>query len=157
MADMTVTADELHDLLEKQRRLEVRVASALDATLKNTENKIVKVLLHSIIMDSLKHADILEAMKDLIRGYVLSHVEKYEVKKGIEKHIADEKEMVDKIGELISKVENSQIKNMLTQIKSEEDRHHETLNQLYSMLDKMGDFSEEEWWDYFNRWANFST
>ena len=58
---------------------------------------------------------------------------------------------------LLSKVDNPKFKNLLVQIQAEEDRHHETLNQLYMVLDKIGDFSEEDWWDYFNKWANFST
>ncbi len=154
---MVLSEDELSKLLDEQRRIEIEVANSLEETLKMTENKIVKLLIHSIIMDSFKHADILEALKDISKGYILSHVEKYEVKKGIEKHIAEEEKMLGKITELVEKVENPKFKNLLVQIQAEEDRHHETLNQLYMVLDKIGDFSEEDWWDYFNKWANFST
>jgi len=154
---MVLSEDELSKLLDEQRRIELEVANSLEETLKMTENKIVKLLIHSIIMDSFKHSDILEALKDISKGYILSHVEKYEVKKGIEKHIAEEEKMLGKITELVEKVENPKFKNLLVQIQAEEDRHHEALNQLYMVLDKVGDFSEEDWWDYFNKWANFST
>ncbi|MEM4245998.1 MAG: hypothetical protein QW390_01740 [Candidatus Bathyarchaeia archaeon] len=152
-----MTIDELTELLERQRQLEVRIANSLEETLNKTRNRVVRILIRSIMMDSLKHADILEALKEISKGYSLSEADRYELGRGIEKHISEEKEMLDKISKLAEKADDPHVKNMLLHIKGEEDRHHDLLNQLSTILGKAEVVSEEDWWDYFNRWSNFST
>lgn len=154
---MKLSDKELLAILDKQREIEVKVANELKETMDKTDNKLVKLLLHVIRMDSLKHADILEALKDIAakRG-TFAYVEKEEIKRALEKHIRDEQEMLDRISDIARNVEEERVKFVLEGIVGEERRHHASLKQLYEYVEGVRGVSEEELWDYLNRWANFS-
>ncbi|MEM3606867.1 MAG: hypothetical protein QXE30_04415 [Candidatus Bathyarchaeia archaeon] len=108
-------------------------------------------------MDSIKHAHILQSLEDIIKGKIFSYVEKTELKNALEKHIIKEQEMLSKIEEITKKVEENHVKLILDGILNEEQRHHASLKQLYEFLERIEGLTEEDLWDYLNRWANFST
>jgi len=148
---------EFLNMLREQKALEIKVANELNSTINKTSNEVVKLLLDVIRMDSLKHAHILQSLEDIIQGKIFSSVEKTEVKEALKKHINEEQEMLNKMEELAKKVDEKQVKLILEGILSEEYRHHTSLKQLYDFLEKIEGITEEDLWDYLNRWANFST
>ena len=154
---MKTSDKEFLDMLKEQKELEIKVANELSLTINKARNEVVKLLLDVIRMDSLKHAHILQSLEDIIQGKIFSSVEKAEVKKALDKHIAEESEMLDKIGEISRKVEEKQVKLILEGIVAEERRHHASLKQLYEFIEKVEGLSEEDLWDYLNKWANFSS
>ncbi|MBS7655746.1 hypothetical protein KEJ50_04505 [Candidatus Bathyarchaeota archaeon] len=154
---MKVSDKEFLNLIKTQKELEVKVANELNSTIKEVKNEVVKLLLDVIRMDSIKHAHILQSLEDIIKGKIFSYVEKIEVKKALEKHIIEEQEMLNKIEEITKKVEENQVKIILGGILAEEQRHHNSLKQLYEFIEKIEGVTEEDIWDYLNKWANFST
>lgn len=155
---MKLSGNELLAMLDKQREIEVKVANDLKETMDKTDNKLVKLLLRVIRTDTLKHADVLEALKDIAgkRG-MFAYVEKEEVKRALEKHIRDEQKMLDRISDIARNVGEERVKFIVEGILGEERRHHASLKQLYEYVESVREVSEEELWDYLNRWANFST
>ncbi|MEM3552333.1 MAG: hypothetical protein QXE15_01715 [Candidatus Bathyarchaeia archaeon] len=154
---MKISDEEFLNLIKAQKELEVKVANELNLTIKNAENEVVKLLLDVIRMDSIKHAHILQSLEDIIKGKIFSYVEKTELKNALEKHIIKEQEMLNKIEEITKKVEETHVKLILDGILNEEQRHHASLKQLYEFLERIEGLTEEDLWDYLNRWANFST
>lgn len=148
---------EFLNMLREQKALEIKVANELNSTINKTSNEVVKLLLDVIRMDSLKHAHILQSLEDIIQGKIFSSVEKTEVKEALEKHINEEQEMLNKMEELAKKIDEKNVKLILEGILGEEYRHHTSLKQLYEFLEKIEGITEEDLWDYLNRWANFST
>ncbi|MEM2902582.1 MAG: ferritin family protein [Candidatus Bathyarchaeia archaeon] len=143
-------------MLEGQRMMEEKTAEALNKLLKNVENKVVRLMIHGLILDSIKHADILQAVVDILKGRVFSEVEKFELDRGLETHIKNEEEMVEGFKEIANKVEDERVKGIISQIIREEERHHQELRELFSLFKSLGDLSEEDWWEYLNKWANFN-
>ncbi|MEM2897396.1 MAG: hypothetical protein QXG01_07520 [Candidatus Bathyarchaeia archaeon] len=157
MVKMKVSEKEFLDMLDAQREIE-KVADELKSTMDKADNEAVKLLLHVIMMDSLKHARILQAIKEIIeRKGVFAYVEKYEVKKALEKHILEEQEMLNHIENIVKKAEEGRVKSILEGILSEEYRHHESLRQLHQFVEGVKGISEEDLLSYLNKWANFST
>jgi len=154
---MKTSDKEFLNMLKKQKELEIKVANELNLTINKSSNEVVKLLLDVIRMDSLKHAHILQSLEDIIQGKIFSSVEKTEVKKALDKHIIEEQEMLNKIDEILKKVEGEQVKLILEGIVAEEHRHHAYLKQLYEFIEKIEGLTEEDLWDYLNKWANFST
>jgi rubrerythrin len=154
---MKTSDKEFLNMLKKQKELEIKVANELNLTINKSSNEVVKLLLDVIRMDSLKHAHILQSLEDIIQGKIFSSVEKTEVKKALDKHIIEEQEMLNKIEEILKKVEGEQVKLILEGIVAEEHRHHASLKQLYEFIEKIEGLTEEDLWDYLNKWANFST
>ena len=153
---MKSTDPDFIDLLDKQRILEEEVAETLSELLKNIENKVVKLMIHGLILHSMKHADILQALIDVVKGKVFSDVEKFEIDRGFQKHVENEEEMMNRFKEIIDKTEDERIKGILSQIVKEEERHHQELKDIFQLLKNIGNVSEEDWWDYLNKWSNFN-
>ncbi|MEM3392263.1 MAG: hypothetical protein QW487_02005 [Candidatus Bathyarchaeia archaeon] len=154
---MKISDEEFLNLIKAQKELEVKVANELGLTIENAKNEVVKLLLDVIRMDSIKHAHILQSLEDIIKGKIFSYVEKTELKNALEKHIIKEQEMLSKIEEITKKVEENHVKLILDGILNEEQRHHASLKQLYEFLERIEGLTEEDLWEYLNRWANFST
>jgi len=154
---MKMPKEELIRLLSKQRDLELMAAESLSSLVEMSKYDVVKLLLLGVMNDSKKHAQILEAMMSLMRTTTFGYVEKYEVAKGVEKHIKIEEEMLRNIDEIAGKAEDREVKTMLGMIAMEEKRHHRTLLELSEIIERIDRISEEDWRDYLNRWANFST
>jgi len=154
---MNMPKEELIRLLSKQRDLELMAAESLSSLVEMSKYDVVKLLLLGVMNDSKKHAQILEALMSLMRTTTFGYVEKYEVVKGVEKHIKIEEEMLRNIDEIAGKAEDREVKTMLGMIAMEEKRHHRTLLELSEIVERIDKISEEDWRDYLNRWANFST
>jgi len=149
--------EELIQLLSKQKDLELMAAESLSSLVEMSKYDVVKLLLLGVMNDSKKHAQILEALMSLMRATTFGYVEKYEVAKGVQKHIKIEEEMLRNIDEITGKAEDKEVKTMLGLIAMEEKRHHRTLLELSEIVERIDRISEEDWRDYLNRWANFST
>jgi len=154
---MNMPKEELIRLFSKQRDLELMAAESLSSLVEMSKYDVVKLLLLGVMNDSKKHAQILEALMSLMRTTTFGYVEKYEVVKGVEKHIKIEEEMLRNIDEIAGKAEDREVKTMLGMIAMEEKRHHRTLLELSEIVERIDKISEEDWRDYLNRWANFST
>jgi rubrerythrin len=151
-----VTDPAFISMLERQRMMEEETAEALNKLLKNVENKVVKLMLHGLILDSIKHADILQAVVDVLKGKVFSEVEKFELNRGLETHIKNEEEMMNRFRDIVNRVEDERVKGIISQIIKEEERHHQELRELFNIFKSLGNLSEEDWWEYLNKWANFN-
>ena len=154
---MKMPKEELIRLLSKQKDLELMAAESLSSLVEMSRYDVVKLLLLGVMNDSKKHAQILEALMSLIRTSTFGYTEKYEVAKGVEKHIKIEEEMLRNIDEITEKAEDREVKTMLGLIAMEEKRHHRTLLELSEIVERIDRITEEDWRDYLNRWANFST
>jgi len=154
---MKMSKEELIRLLSKQKDLELMAAESLSSLVEISKYGVVKLLLLGVMNDSKKHAQILEALMSLMRTTTFGHVEKYEVAKGVEKHIKIEEEMLRNIDEITGKAEDEEVKTMLGMIAMEEKRHHRTLLELSEIVERIDRITDEDWRDYLNRWANIST
>lgn len=154
---MTNMNDNVRALLQDQKSFEEAIVNNLTSLMGKISNSVIKLMIQVMILDSMKHATILQAIMDLNRGIMLSNADKQMLKDKLENHISEEGEMLQKIHALSETIKDTNIQTILQQISLEEERHHTGLKQLFSLLDKVEIITEDEWWDYMNKWANFST
>jgi len=112
-------------------------------------NRMIKVLMRSIAHDSRKHAEIFEALVELIRGESAPLTEEeYEKLEGtIKKHIEIESEMIKTITNLLEKLEKKRIAHILKYILDDEKRHHALLKGLQEVISKREVVTEFDWLD----------
>ncbi|MCS7364170.1 MAG: ferritin-like domain-containing protein [archaeon GB-1867-035] len=112
-------------------------------------NRMIKVLMRSIAHDSRKHAEIFEALVELIRGESAPLTEEeYEKLEGtIKKHIEIESEMIKTITNLLEKLEKKRIAYILKYILDDEKRHHALLKGLQEVISKREVVTEFDWLD----------
>ncbi len=128
-------SDELIDLLKNHMEIEEKTVRALSPLADMTKNNVFRVFLRRLILDSMKHVDILRAVIDLKRGVVVSDIEKEWMWKELKTHIDNEKEMMLSVQIILSKVQDKKIKVLLEEILCDEQQHHEILNELLKILE----------------------
>ena len=154
---MKLSKEELIQLLKRQRNLELSAVKSISELADMSRNDVVKLLLIGVMQDSRKHAQILDALINLTESPTFGSVEKYEIGQGIDKHLKIEEEMLKETNEIIEKADDKEIRAILSQIASEEKRHHQTLVELKDVIQNIKKVSDDDVWDYLNRWANFSS
>jgi len=144
--------EELIEMLKEHRTFEQNTAESLTASVNRTKNSIVRLFLNRLVLDSLKHADIIQALIDLNTGAVVSDIDKYRMKKELSKHVLNEREMLSRVQAIIGKVEDERTKGLLRQIIEDEQKHHKILNELLRIIETIENIRDEDWWElYYDR------
>ncbi len=138
---------ELIEMLREQREFEKETIDLLTPMVDATKNSIIKLFLNRLVLDSMKHVDILQAAIDLNTGAVVSDVDKKRMNEELERHIKNEAEMLYRIQTIMSEVEDDKTKSLLKEIVLDEKRHHEILKELMKIIERIENVSDEEWWD----------
>lgn len=141
-------AQELVELLRAQMMFEREHVETMNKTAGKTRNAVVKQLLHGIALDSTKHADIFNALLELLHvATAMSEDERENVSADFNKHIQAEEFMIRRAEELIEKTEHPRVKFLLKYILSDEKRHHQMLKDILEQIVSKEIITEEEWWD----------
>jgi len=144
--------EELIGMLKEQQAFEQSTADSLTASVNRTKNSIVRLFLNRLVLDSLKHADLLQALIDLNTGAIVSDIDKYRMKRELSKHVLNEKEMLSRAQAILGKVEDERTRGLLRQIIEDEQRHHKILNELLRIIETIENIRDEDWWElYYDR------
>jgi len=144
--------EELIRMLKEHRAFEQNTADSLNASVKRTKNSVVRLFLNRLVLDSLKHADLLQALIDLNTGAIVADIDKYRMKKELSKHVLNEKEMLSRAQAIIGKVEDERTRALLQQIVEDEQRHHKILEELLRIIETIENIRDEDWWElYYDR------
>jgi len=142
---------ELEQLLRDQMALEKRTAEVLSSTAQKAKNSVVKLFIDRLVLDSLKHADMLQALIDLNAGTLVTVVDKEDMKASLEKHVEEEKEMLKRLETILERVEDPKAKSLLKQIAEDERRHHRILDEVTRIVGWRG-ATDEQWWNTIDRY-----
>jgi len=143
---------ELIGMLKEQQALEQETAKSISPLVNATKNSVVRLFLNRLVLDSLKHADLLQALIDLNTGAIVADIDKYRMKKELNNHVLNEKEMLSRAQAIISKVEDEKTRGLLRQIVEDEQRHHKILNELLRIIETIENIRDEDWWElYYDR------
>jgi rubrerythrin len=145
------------DLFKKQMRFERGTAKSLRAMAAKSKNNVPKLIFKGIELDTTKHAHMYATLIDLAAGRTVSKVEHYEMRKTLEWHVENEKKMLAQTEMIASTLEDPRMKPLLDAILADERRHHEVLSTLLTTVAVEEKISEDDWWNYLNKWAVFST
>jgi len=149
-----VSKDELVGFLKKQNKIENEIVDSINGALGEIGNPAVKGVLKGISLDSVKHAEMYDAAVMLLtsvsRALSQEHLDKQ--RDVVEKHIRMERELIEKISDVIPTIENEKVKLLLNAILLDEKRHHALLKKVLGILVRGETITEEDWWDVL--WRN---
>lgn len=144
--------EELIRMLKEQQAFEQNTADSLTASVNRTKNSIVRLFLNRLVLDSLKHADLLQALIDLNTGAIVADIDKYRMKKELNKHILNEKKMLSRAQMIVGRVDDERTRGLLWQIIADEQRHHKILDELLRIIETIENIRDEDWWElYYDR------
>jgi rubrerythrin len=136
----------LIDEMKKMADIEEKYAIKLDKDFRGWGNQTVDNLIEAISFDSRKHAILYRTAAFLLEGKNLSLIDiEFEgLQKSIKEHIETEKQMIKKVKELLTEIDNLGVKNMLNMIYRDELNHHLFMVNLLELVLKSELITEED-------------
>ena len=125
--------EEVLDLLHKQMFVETELVQQYNEMAKEFKSSVVKRLLHTIQLDSMKHIDICQVAIDVLQGKDVLGEEKKELIAGLQRHIELEKEAFDRLKKISNNVwirETQGLKELVNKWRKDESDHHKTLKKM---------------------------
>ena len=147
---------DLITLLKVQKQVEMQHVETLRGDVESSANPLVGVLLNSILLDSKKHAAICQALIDVDVGSVPVTLEidmglAVELSQKIKQHVNIETRMIKHLEEMLGKVNDDRVHYILEMMLDDEKRHHSTLKELSSLLDR-NETAFEEYMGLFQKY-----
>ena len=130
--------------IKKQLEFEEKTAKKLTALSEAAQNQLIKALLHSIVLDTTKHAETYRMLLDLNERAVMGKESKGLGKAEIATHLREEALMLKQAKEISKAVKDENIKQVVENILEDEKKHHRVLQQLLGMFEK-----ESKEWDAY--------
>lgn len=132
--------EELIQLLEKHVGIEKDQVKRLSGIAKKTGNAAAKLLLSEMQLDSMKHADILNAILNVVKQAPVSktlwqyeldaYVDPVLVRREVENHMKMEDEVLVHVEKEIKQTKDEGIKLLLQHIAEDERKHHKILEEI---------------------------
>ena len=130
--------------IKKQLEFEEKTAKKLTALSEAAQNQLIKALLHSIVLDTTKHAETYRMLLDLDEKAVMGKESKGLGKAEIASHLREEAIMLKQAKEISKAVKDEKIRQVVENIIEDEKKHHRVLQQLLGMFEK-----ESKEWDAY--------
>jgi len=130
--------------IKKQQEFEEKTAKKLTALSEAAQNQLIRALLHSIVLDTTKHAETYRMLLDLNERAVMGKESKGLGKAKIATHLREEALMLKQAKEISKAVKDENIKQVVENIIEDEKKHHRVLQQLLGMFEK-----ESKEWDAY--------
>lgn len=122
----------------------------LSAFYNSTTNPLVKMLVHWILLDTMKHSEAYQALITLESGITVGSVEKDKMTKELTLHIDEEADMLKKSERMVEQIEDKNVKELLKTIIDDENRHHRILVDLLWIVERIDEMSRAEWYQQLN-------
>jgi rubrerythrin len=140
---------QLKKFLKDQITLEEKIVKMADKTVEDLKNPLIKELILGIALDSKKHANMIQALIDLMDSKTpfIDTKLKDTIDADIREHILLEKKAIETYEQLVKEVEIKEMKLILDYLIEDEKRHHHLLKRIQKIIVESQTLTEEEWWD----------
>jgi len=130
--------------IRKQKDFEDQTAKKLTPLYESAQNPVIKLFIHSIILDTMRHSDTYQMIIDLNSSALMGNESKDIGEKEITSHIAEEAKMLKQTKDISEVVKDKRIKQLILGILEDEKKHHRVLTGLLEILKK-----ESTEWDTY--------
>jgi len=137
---------EIIEKLKEQKVLEDEMAKRLTTFYDSTKNPLVKLFIHWIILDTMKHSDIYQTVIALNSGVTVGDIEKDKMTMELRTHISEELEMLKRSEEIGAEIKDRNTKKLFDIVIDDERRHHQILVELLNIIEKVDEMSREDWY-----------
>ncbi len=130
--------------IKKQKEFEDLTAKKLTPLYESAQNPVIKLFIHSIILDTMRHSDTYQMLIDLNSSAVMGRESEDIGEKELKSHIAEEAIMLKQTKDISEVVKDKKIKHIILNILEDEKKHHRILSDLLEILKK-----ESAEWDAY--------
>lgn len=157
---VSLSADrhKLKELIKEQVENERKAVKLLRDSTKSTRNAVIRLLLHQLALDSIKHEHMLNAALQLIESSSKEHFRKEseEFRQAIEEHVEMERKMLEDFESIVDKTGDKRIRFILQEIISDEKKHHAITQRMFELACESEETKDEKWWDFLFRYSRLS-
>ncbi len=136
-----IVDEKILEKIKEQKKFEDLAAKELTTVYESAQNPLVKLLVHCLIFDTMKHSETYQLIIDLNNTSVMGEESKNLSRNEIEKHVKEEAKMLKQAKEISEALKDKNVKQLILNIMEDENKYHEFLKKLYEILDK----KSEEW------------
>jgi hypothetical protein len=140
-----ILEEDLLNKIKKQKEFEDQTAKKLSPIYEAAKNPIIKLFIHSIILDTMRHSDTYQMLLELNSGALIGDESKSLGQKELATHIQQEAKMLKQARDISEVVADKKIKQLVLNILEDEKKHHRVLKEILEILNK----ESKEWDTYF--------
>jgi len=126
------------EMLKEQKAFEDETAKRLIPLYNSVKNPFVRLFIHRIVLDTMKHSDTYQTLIDLNKRVVIGDVDRKTMSEELTTHIKEENRMLKQAEKISGTIEDKNFRQILEQIVEDERQHHKILQQLFEILKKEG-------------------
>jgi len=130
--------------IKQQKAFEDETAKKLTPLYASAQNPVIKLFIHSIILDTMRHSDTYQMLIDLNSSAVMGKESQDIGEKELATHIAEEAKMLKQAKDISEAVKDKKVKQLILGILEDEKKHHRVLTDLLGILKK-----ESAEWDAY--------
>jgi rubrerythrin len=122
--------------IKEQKKFEDQTVEKLTPVYESAKNPVIRLFIHSIILDTMRHSDTYQMLLDLNSSAQMGKESEEIGEKELASHIKEEAKMLKQAGDISDVVKDSKIKQLVLNILEDEKRHHRVLTSLLDILKK---------------------
>ena len=130
--------------IKKQKEFEDQTAKKLTPLYESAKNPVIKLFIHSLILDTMRHSDTYQMLLDLNSSAQMGDESKNIGQKELTIHIKEEAQMLKQTKDISEVVKDKKIKQLILNILEDEQKHHRVLKEVLEILNK-----ESKEWDAY--------
>jgi rubrerythrin len=130
--------------IKQQKEFEDQTAKKLTPLYESAQNPLIKLFLHCIILDTMKHSETYQMIIDLNERAAMGKESKGLGKQELSSHVKEEAKMLKQAQEISEVIKDKKVKKLVLNILEDEKKHHRALKDLLEMLEK-----ESAEWDAY--------
>ena len=133
--------DRTLEVLKQQKAFEDETVKKLSPLYNSATNPFVRIFIHRIILDTMKHSDIYQTLIELNRRVALGEIDRKKMTEELTMHIKNESKMLDRAKEISRTLKDENFRKILEHIIDDEIQHHRILQDIFEIIKKEG----EDW------------
>jgi hypothetical protein len=130
--------------IKQQKDFEDQTVKKLTPLYESAKNPVIKLFIHSIILDTMRHSDTYQMLVDLNSSAQMGNESLAVGEKELAGHIKEEARMLKQAKDISEVVKDKKIKQLILNILEDEKKHHRVLKELLDILKK-----ESVQWDAY--------
>jgi hypothetical protein len=130
--------------IKQQKEFEDQTVQKLTPLYESAKNPLIKLFLHSIILDTMRHSDTYQMLIDLNESALVGKESEAIGERELTVHIKEEAKMLKQAQDISKLVEDKPIKQLILNVLEDEKKHHKVLSDLLKILKK-----EAKEWDAY--------
>ena len=130
--------------IKQQKEFEDETAEKLTPLYESAKNPVIKLFIHSIILDTKRHSEAYQMLIDLNESALIGKESEEIGEKELATHIKEEARMLKQAKDISEIVKDKKIKQLVLNILEDEKKHHRILKELLGILKK-----ESSDWDAY--------